>query len=121
MARILVIDDEPLIQHAIADMLEDGRHVPIVTPIGAGLLEHLGVVEYDLVVTDLNMPQVNGWDVVNWVRANRPHVPVIAISGRIVAGLDPGWRARFSAVLAKPIDDATLVATVNRLLETEPA
>jgi CheY-like chemotaxis protein len=118
MARILVIDDEPLIQLAIADMLEEARHSPIASTIGPALLGQLASADYDLVVTDLNMPQVNGWDVVRWVKEHRPAVPVIAVSGRFSRDLDPVWRQQFAAFLAKPLDEVELVATVNRLLPT---
>jgi YesN/AraC family two-component response regulator len=36
---------------------------------------------YDLVITDLQMPQLTGWDVVNAVRGRRPTMPMIMISG----------------------------------------
>lgn len=116
MANVLVIDDEPLVQMTLADMLEEAQHTPILARSGRPALEDLAAGGYDLVITDLNMPEVSGWDVARWVAAHRPDVPVIAISGRIVEGLDESWLNRFAAFLAKPLDESVLLDQIARLI-----
>jgi len=115
MATVLVIDDEPLVQMALADLLEEARHTAILARAGRSALDDLAAGGYDLVITDLNMPEVSGWDVARWMATHRPEVPVIAISGRIVEGLDDTWLKRFSAFLAKPLDETVLLDHVARL------
>ena len=116
MAKLLVIDDEMLVAMALAAILEDAGHEVAQGRIGAGLQQDLELGDYALVVTDLNMPGMNGWDVAQWLGANRPGIPVIAISGRIVEDLDPVWVKSFAAVFTKPIDEPGLLRTIDRLL-----
>jgi CheY-like chemotaxis protein len=60
---------------------------------------------YDLVLTDLNVPGMSGWDVAQSIREHHPDVPVCAVSGRITDDLDAAWLRPFSAVLGKPVDE----------------
>ena len=114
MARVMVIDDEAMVRLALADLLEAAGHTALMARQGPQLQDDLQYLAYDVVVTDLSMPQFNGWDVVRWLRINRPKVPVIAISGRIDRELDPGWYKSFVALLPKPLDDAALLQAVER-------
>jgi CheY-like chemotaxis protein len=112
--RILVIDDEPLVRLGSVTVLEEHGHA--VIECGPGMiLEHLEQAQFDVVLTDLNMPGMNGWDIATWIATNRPAVPVCAVSGRIADELDPRWLRAFAAVLRKPVNETVLLRTVERL------
>jgi DNA-binding response OmpR family regulator len=89
-----------------ADDAEDGGR-------GLALLERH---RYDLVITDLQMPNVSGWDVVNAVRGRLATMPIIMISG--FATEDDMRRARHVGVplLQKPFSVAELQRVVRKLL-----
>jgi CheY-like chemotaxis protein/nitrogen-specific signal transduction histidine kinase len=79
--RVLVVDDEPLLAMMLQCMLaNDGHRVTSCTD-GERALERFGREPYDLVLTDLSMPEMNGWEVARAVRARRPEQPIAFLTG----------------------------------------
>lgn len=130
MASILVVDDDPDVAEAIQAVLEgSGFHVVIANGAEAGL-EALERREFEVVVTDLIMPKVNGLELIRKVRARHSRVRVIAISGGGSLGplsLKPdaisthafiaaARNAGAEEVLTKPFDMDDLVAAIRRHL-----
>ena len=80
-ASILLVEDEPAIQLAIRGVLRREGHELRVASSGADALNLLADAPFDLVLTDLALPDgVSGLDIVRFVRANRPGVPVVLIT-----------------------------------------
>jgi CheY-like chemotaxis protein len=79
--RVLVIDDDRSVRAFVCDMLESLGYETDNADDGVRGLALLERHRYDLVVTDLRMPELTGWDVVNAVRGRRPTMPMILISG----------------------------------------
>jgi len=111
MARILVIDDEALIALAVADALEDAGHDPVLGRAGRQLAHDLDRLDYDVVVTDLRMPGMDGCAVADWIARHRPRVPVIAFSGFLPPGR--GLLPQFTAMVGKDAGIRTLARTVD--------
>jgi len=82
-ARILVVDDEAAVRQALADILALDGHQPLICADGAAALHALAAGPVDLVLTDLGMPGLGGWDVARAVKQRFPETPV---------GLVTGWR-----------------------------
>jgi GAF domain-containing protein len=80
-ARVLVIDDEEHVREALADMLRLTRHEVVVASQGFEGLEQFRAAPFDLVMTDLAMPGMSGWQVAQAVKALRPDVPVVLVTG----------------------------------------
>jgi CheY-like chemotaxis protein len=80
-ARVLVIDDEEHVREALADMLRLTRHDVVVASHGAEGLEQFRAAPFDLVMTDLAMPGMSGWQVAQAVKALRADVPVVLVTG----------------------------------------
>jgi signal transduction histidine kinase/ActR/RegA family two-component response regulator len=80
-ARILVVDDETEVRQALADMLELDGHVVVECPDGVAALQALDIGTFDLVLTDLGMPGLGGWDVARAVKQRHPGLPVGLITG----------------------------------------
>jgi DNA-binding NtrC family response regulator len=115
VSRIVVIDDDPDVQRTMADMLSFGGHAVILPKPGIGLFEAMGRAEFDAVVTDMVMPDINGWDVLQWIKANRPRLPVVLVSGEL--GNRAGVQvAAFDAYIAKPVRTAKLLDALARVL-----
>jgi len=80
-ARVLVIDDEERVRDTLADMLRQAGHEVVVASQGAEGLERFRGDSFDLVVTDLAMPGMSGFQVARTVKALRPEVPVVLVTG----------------------------------------
>lgn len=115
MARVLLIDDEPAVRLTLDQMLEAGGHEVVQARIGHKLLDDLATEAYDVVVTDLNMPGLDGWDVATWIAERRPGIPVIAIGGNADAKHDE-VRRLFAAMLIKPFRRQQLLDAVTAVL-----
>jgi signal transduction histidine kinase/CheY-like chemotaxis protein len=115
--RILLVDDEPDVRLALAEMLTSEGHT--VTPASSGheALHRLDLDDgIELVLTDLVMPVMTGWEIAAAVKARRPSLPVGVITGwgdlpETVAGP----RAAVDFVIAKPINLDELADAVARL------
>lgn len=120
MAQVLLIDDEPEVQATLEQMLELGGHTVIAAGMGQRLEDDLARASYELVITDLHMPGLDGWAVARWVAEHRPGIPVIAMGGDI-GGQDCEALRLFAAGLGKPFTRKVLLETVARVLASGAA
>src|SRR5712671_4466600 len=120
MADILVVDDMERVRKAIGVMLKRGGHN--VTPAADGIkaITPLESQRFDLVVTDILMPEGDGTEVMMFLdkMPNRPRI--VAMSGGGLR-LSPDLallvaRVKADAILTKPFDNIELMSTVERLL-----
>jgi two-component system phosphate regulon sensor histidine kinase PhoR len=79
--RILVIDDEQVIREGVDRALSKLGYTVTKAEDGDEGITLLGSEQFDIVLTDLMMPGMDGFAVLDWVRANRPHIQVIVITG----------------------------------------
>mgnify|MGYP002562233293 CR=1 FL=1 len=115
--RILVVEDELDLQEAIADGLKIDGYAVDTCSDGIDAYERLYVENYDLVILDLNLPGMDGIDVLQKIRNEKPELKVLILSARNsvndkVSGLDCGA----NDYLAKPFDFAELEARIRNLL-----
>lgn len=115
--RILVVEDERDLCDAIAEGLTLDGYAVDTCYDGGEALELLWVEAYDLLVLDLNLPGMDGLDLLQRVRAHNQEVKVLILSARAevadkVLGLDTGA----NDYLAKPFDFAELEARIRGLL-----
>ncbi len=80
MARVLVVDDEPKLGGVVAQMLELDRHAVVRAGSGREALARLGAESFDVVVTDLRMPEVDGLAVLRAARALSPAPEVVLMT-----------------------------------------
>ncbi len=113
MNRILVIDDEVCILDVIREALTKSGYTVETASNGRQGLQRLKDASFDLVLTDMCMPDLDGAFIVRHVRrSNRPLTPVIGISGTpwLLEGSD------CDAILPKPFPLKALVDTVKHLI-----
>jgi CheY-like chemotaxis protein len=79
--RILLVDDEELVRQGTAEMLRDMGHTVSCASGGAEALAMLGELDVDVVVTDFKMPQMDGAELASRLRALRPGLPILLITG----------------------------------------
>jgi len=113
---ILVVEDDPDVLGMIVRHLERLGYSVITASDGMEGLKKLDSEVYDLVVTDIVMPYVSGVGVLSAIKAKRPHIPVIAITG---FGKEPEGAAiekKADMVLAKPVRMSVLKDYITNLL-----
>ncbi len=79
--RVLVVDDEASIRDLLSKTLALAEYDVDLAPDGRTALERLRMVPYDLLITDLKMPGVDGLAVIREARRMKPDIPVIIITG----------------------------------------
>jgi len=117
--RILVIDDEPEIAELVKDALTAEGHTVETAQCGTEGVSMAAAAHFDLVFTDLGMPDMSGWDVAKRIRADTPRTPVVLVTGW-GATLDENQvkRSGITAVVHKPFDLSHLVKTAVSVLAT---
>lgn len=113
--RVLLIDDEPMVRKTVQRMLERAGHFVVDAEDGRVGLAQLHKEPFDLVLTDIIMPEIEGLEVLMTARRRSPALAVIAMSGSGHMGkIDPlsfASRLGAAAVLQKPFTyDALLKA-----------
>ncbi len=79
--KILLVDENTAVADATAGLLTKAGHTVTVAYSGREALRRFGEEEFDLVLSDLGMPEMDGWEVARAVKALRPWVPVILATG----------------------------------------
>jgi len=116
MATILIVDDNPSIRTMLAVALQGERHTVVTAENGAEAFRILRSHkdEFDLVVSDVMMPEIDGPTLATKLLKEQPTLPVLLMSGGSEdLDLDSFKSFQF---LAKPFDLTIFLATVRRLL-----
>ena len=113
---ILVADDSPTVRKLISGKLEKSGHTVVCAIDGVDALEKLKEIEVDLILLDINMPRMDGYQVCKHIRGNdaTKDVPVVMISGK--DGFFDKVRGRMagtSGYITKPFGPETLMKTVE--------
>jgi PAS domain S-box-containing protein len=116
--RVLLVDDEPRVLHALREMLVAAGHTVTVADSGATALQLFTSRRFDLLLTNLGMADMNGWELTERVRRQDAGLAVVFITGW---GLQEADHARLRALnvrqcLFKPVDPADLDAAVQAAL-----
>jgi CheY-like chemotaxis protein len=118
--RILLVDDNTIVRDMLVDLVGSLGYRADAAANGEEALALFDHGQYGVVLTDLLMPGMSGWDVLAALRQRDPHVPVIIITGSPVVG-DPRAFQPGVAVLKKPIDVTALDSTIKRMLHARHA
>lgn len=119
---VLVVDDEDLIRKLVCEALARSGYETSTACNGIEALDRMDGNRFDLVITDVAMPVMAGYELMRRVKRNWPSVKVVVLTGHpreqdisdfLLHGADE--------FLAKPFRLGDLVATVNRVLAREPA
>lgn len=118
--KILVVDDEPDLLRIITYALEAEGYTVVTAEVGTEALEKIQSSHPDLVILDVKLPGISGFEVCQQIRSETQLIdlPVIMLSARIqVTDKIIGLKAGADEYITKPIDTDELVARVAALLE----
>lgn len=120
--HILLVDDEPGIRTAVSAYLEDSGYSVTVTASAAQALTAFAANKPDLVISDVMMPQMDGYQLLQALRDRDRTVPIIFLTAKgMTTDRIQGYQAGVDAYLPKPFDPDELVAIVDNILQRTPA
>lgn len=125
MAHILVIDDDDTLRGAIVAFLQSSGHEVHEANDGKKALTLFEATPVDLVITDINMPEMDGIEIILKFGSTWPDIPVIAMSGGGLLPkemlLDQAGLLGATQSISKPFDLLDLLEIVERALESQDA
>jgi CheY-like chemotaxis protein len=116
VALILVVDDDPLDRMIVESLLELDSHETVYAEDGMAALEEFRKRRFDLVVTDLVMPKVNGLRLIQDLRKLDRQVRIIAITGANPGSLFLAEQYGAITSLTKPVDRDSFLEAVTKAL-----
>jgi two-component system chemotaxis response regulator CheY len=120
LKTILIVEDSATTRaliRAVVDELGDVETVEAST--GFEALKMLPLQQYDLIITDINMPDINGLELINFVRNNRHYsrLPIVIVSTeRSEEDRDRGMALGATAYVAKPFKSAELQEIIKKAI-----
>ena len=119
MADILLVDDDDIMIELISDILLDDGHDVRSAPDGRRALDEIARVKPAVLILDMNMPGIDGYEVAKRLRADpaTASLPIIAVTGLDQsADYDAAYRAGCNAFISKPLQPARLVEVVREMI-----
>jgi CheY-like chemotaxis protein len=120
MSSILVVEDADYLRDVIREMLEIGGHDVIPARSGKEAVRLCRERSFDLVITDLVMPDMDGLELLRSLRQSHSNLPVLAISGASSDLLTIAIALGAVGTLEKPFKPGDLLAIVDKILGKQP-
>jgi FixJ family two-component response regulator len=114
MSVVAIVDDDPRLLESVEDLLESAGYVARSFPSAESLLIH-GLAGLDVLITDIGMPGMDGFELRDLVKKARPELPVFLITGRHEIA-DQSRAQGISGFFRKPFDAKVLLAAVGDAL-----
>jgi hypothetical protein len=115
--QILLVEDDEAVRIMLMELLRREGYTAVSAENGLQASTLLSEVAPDLVITDFNMPHMDGWELALYVRRHFPLTPVLLVTGEpdgLARAHNPG--SPFEAVLGKPFQLHSLLSMIRALL-----
>lgn len=117
MFRILVVDDEANTRKLRAAVLKQYGYEPILASDGKEALEVLGRYQIDLILIDIVMPNMDGFEFTELIRSSGIKIPIIIVSAKISSeDKKKGFRLGTDDYMTKPVDEEEMILRIKALL-----
>jgi CheY-like chemotaxis protein len=119
VARVMAVDDDHVIRGLLEVNLEMEGHEVITASDGQDALNKIKLARPDLILLDVMMPNVNGWQVAEALKTEEgtSRIPIIFLTARAMeSDVTKGTALGVQAYVTKPFDPIDLMELVNRLL-----
>jgi CheY-like chemotaxis protein len=119
---VLVVDDEAPVRETLADMLEALGHQAVLAESGQIALTKMSQHSFDMVFSDLAMPEMDGWETAREIRKRWPEMKIVLVTGYGAGTLQPeGEEGLVDTIIGKPFDfdqvQQAIVQLASRVLE----
>ena len=121
MIRVLIVDDQVIVCEGLKVVLDASPAIEVVGMAydGAQALEKVQELQPDLVLMDLKMPVMNGYEATKSIRNIKPDIPVIAVTAfDIQQDFLETYKTHFDGYVVKPIDKEDLLTKIFRVSES---
>ncbi len=121
MAHILLVEDSPEVSLSVCEILASAGHTVVEAPSGKEATKRLSAAHFDLIVSDIWMPEMDGIALLKEIRGAGNDIPVVVISGgapNAPLSYTAPLAATFGAniVIYKPFDKAELLKAIDSVL-----
>jgi two-component system OmpR family response regulator len=116
---ILVVDDDPQIRESLRKVLRAEGYEVVLAENGREGIGILYTVHFDLLLLDVSLPDISGWEVFGTLTSINPFLPIIIITGKDEQH-DLAVLGGVGALIEKPLDVPRLLETVKELLAESP-
>jgi two-component system chemotaxis response regulator CheY len=116
--RVLAIDDSRTIRNLVTKVLVDAGFTCETAEDGVKGLERFPEVDPDVVITDINMPNLDGFGVIEAIRCGsfNNNVPILVLTTEVADALkDRARKAGATGWLVKPFDDVAIVQVIRQV------
>jgi PAS domain S-box-containing protein len=118
---VLVIDDEDSVRETLADMLKALHHKVQIATGGQEAVRMLAAADFDLVFTDLAMPEMDGWETARAIRKRSPEMNIVLVTGYGAGTLPPaGEETLVNAIIGKPFDFPQVIQAIAEVTAQKP-
>ena len=117
---ILIVEDNPNARQLFARILTSVGYKTLECEDGGEALRLLDSHCFDLVLTDLALPNTTGFGVIAHIRKKSPRLPIILVTGYLAPSAAKAVLDEFIEFIPKPVDRDSLIAAVNRLMPAAP-
>jgi len=117
MMRVLLVEDNAAMTALVEQVLREENFIVDSTDLGEDGLEIGKLYDYDIIILDLTLPDIDGYEVLRRLRAARVSTPILILSGH--AGLESklkGLRAGADDFMVKPFDGRELIARIQAIV-----
>lgn len=116
---VAVVDDDGNVLESISDLLASAGYTSLTFSSARALLDSPALLSISCLISDIRMPDIDGWQLLAMVRSHRPRLPVILITAHETAGDDVAVSSRGERpvrVLKKPFNAYELLSAVEKSL-----
>jgi chemotaxis protein histidine kinase CheA len=120
-ALALIIDDSISVRKFVSSVLERYNYITVLASNGPEALTALKKSEFDIVITDLEMPEMHGFELIEKIRKNEKYkqLPIVILTGRAgEESKEMGKRLGANAYIIKPFKETDLLKTLEKFIET---
>lgn len=116
-ATVMIVEDDPATRRLYRFLFVNSGYVVVEAEDGAAALERLQTTKVDVIITDMNMPRMNGLDLVRTLRQNQSDVYVIMVTAFGTSDTEKiAYRAGVNEYLTKPFEFEELERRVQDFL-----